>query len=60
MTLNDAINGLKGEQSWREGLKQYLRAESMRLGIEALKWIKEERELQGILYPGLLPGETKE
>lgn len=31
---------------------------AIKLGIEGLKWIKEERELQGMLYPGLLPGET--
>ena len=60
MTIDEAIKLLEKDIAAMGRFSTIDCAEALKLGIEALKRIKNERDIQGGLYNYELPGETKE
>ena len=60
MTIDEAITILGAEESWKRGLEQIRRADAIKLGIEALKAMKNARSLVSRSEYRLFPGETEE
>ena len=60
MTLDEAINRLYEDINSRSKQYSLSLAEADKLGIEALKRLKEYREWHRSTADGPLPGETKE
>jgi hypothetical protein len=60
MTIDEAIKELEIARDVAEHEGLWGRMSACQLGIEALKRIKNERDIQGGLFNYELPGETKE
>ena len=60
MTIDEAIKILRDPEPANHIYTVQELSDAMKLGIEALKRIKNERDIQGGLYNYELPGETKE
>jgi hypothetical protein len=59
MTCDEAIEDIQRELVYGEGSGTLKWEEALKLGIEALKWVKANR-LAGLVDKGeLLPGETE-
>lgn len=59
MTIDDAIEGLQRQQNSKVAFGFRLHVEALQLGIEALKAVKESRNVGSVVTIPLLPGETK-
>lgn len=59
MTIDEAIKTLRYNVATHPGLLDTVFRDALNLGIEALKRVKKEREIQGGLYNYELPGETE-
>lgn len=60
MTIDKAIKSLIKELSMIYGIGTQKRIDAVKLGIEALKYLKARRAGSHVLPYHLLPGETKE
>jgi hypothetical protein len=60
MTIDEAITQLKQLPLPLKTRSDYKKHQAVRLGIEALKRIKEGREMNYEYFSHWLPGETKE
>jgi len=60
MKIEEAIKSLKQHTRYLEYLSAFEQVDAHRLGIEALKRVKDCRDVVCDFAPTLLPGETKE
>ena len=60
MTIDEAIRRLDAEVMLAQNGGKLAGADAIRLGIEALKWIKDVRHIINTPNPEFLPGETED